>query len=208
MNPNALFRVGQDTPEVERYREDFEEKRIPIPPCKVVGCLEILSPWGCFHRKAVRGADGSRLKPLPMARFICQIEGHGTTSWLPPFLCRYVHYAAAVVEMAVEEISVKGKKIKDVVELDGPSPETLQRWNEELTSIPVREWILRRLPGRWPNFPKADPGWPERVFTWEAARSLAAQGRFLYLRFFSVLLQRARLALMIRYAADWRLDRG
>ena len=167
----------------------------------------MLCPWGHYDRGA-RGADGIRLAELPIARFMCPIPGHGTVSWLPPFLCRYLHYVAPVVEEAVVEISVEGKEVEDVVMLDGPSTETLQRWNLELTSLPVREWVLKRLPGKWPAFPGEGVRWPERVFTWEAARCLAAQAHTRGLQFFSALLQRARLALMKRYAADWLLIRG
>jgi hypothetical protein len=74
--------------------------------------------------------------------------------------------------------------------------------------LPVREWILKHLPGIWPSYPGDGITWPERVFTWEAARCLAEQGRFLGLQFVTVLLQRARLALMKRYASDWLLTGG
>jgi hypothetical protein len=112
-----------------------------------------------------------------------------------------LHYAASVVECAVLSISVEGQEIEDVVELDGPSDETLKRWNSELTSLPVREWILVRLSGTWPEVAPAGP-WPERAFTWEAARRFVSERR-LGLQFLSVLLQRVRLALMARYAI-WR----
>ena len=169
-----------------------------MPPCKVVGCQAELHGWSCYLRRAIRGADGQRLAPLSIPRFICPVEDHGTTSWLPPFLQRYLHYAASVVEAAVVEISVEGREIEDVVELDGPSNETLKRWNTQLTSVPVREWILYGLPGAWPKVAPVGR-WPERVFTWEAAHRFAAEHR-LDLQFLSVLLQRARLALMTRYA--------
>lgn len=172
-----------------------------MPLCKVVGCEAVLRDWAHYKRRAVRGADGLRLAPLPIARFRCPVKGHGTTSWLPPFLQRYLHYAASVVECAVVEISVEGQEIEDVVDLDGPSDETLKRWNTELTSVPVRKWILNRLSGAWPEVAPAGR-WPERLFTWESARRFAAE-HGLDLQFFSVLLQRARLALMTRYAV-WR----
>ena len=103
--------------------------------------------------------------------------------------------------MAVEEISVEGKELVELVELDYPSSETLFHWNVELTATPVREWLLKRLPGKWPPFPADGARWPERSFTWEVARRLAEQARFQGLKYFSVILQRARLALMTRYAA-------
>ena len=172
-----------------------------MPPCKVVGCQADLRCWSHYERRAVRGADGRRLAPLPIPRFMCPVEGHGTTSWLPQFLHRYLHYSTSVVECAVIEISVEGREIEDLVELDGPSAETLKRWNTELTSVPVREWLLNRLSGPWPKMAPIGR-WPERFFTWGAARRFAAE-HALGLQFFSVLLQRARLALMTRYAI-WR----
>ena len=150
----------------------------------------------------MRGSDGEKLAPLPIARFMCPVEGHGTTSWLPTFLHRYLHYAAPVVECAVVEISVEGREVEEVIELDGPSKETLERWSAGLTSVPVREWMLSRLSGPWPEVSPVGR-WPERFFTWEAARRFAEEYQ-IGLKFLSVLLQRARLALMQRYAA-WRL---
>ena len=156
-----------------------------MPPCKVVGCDALLHWWSHYDRTAARGGDGHPLDPLPVARFICPVEGHGTTSWLPPFLQRYLHYVAPVVEFAVVEISVEGRDVEEVIELDGPSKETLDRWNVELTSIPVRELLLSSLSGSWPEVSPVGR-WPERFFTWEAARRFAVEHQ-LGMKFLSVL---------------------
>jgi leucyl aminopeptidase (aminopeptidase T) len=113
-----------------------------------------------------------------------------------------LHYAAVVVEYAVEQISVEGKELKDLWELDGPSAQTVARW-QELTNSTVREWLLQRNPGEWNVAPEPARRWPERAFTWAVARGFVDHFR-LSLDFLSVLLQRARLALMKRYAT-WHL---
>ena len=169
---------------------------IPVPACKCPGCLAPLNKWSKYVRTAVRGTDGKRLQPIPIARFTCPL-GHGTTSWLPAFLHRYLHYAAPVVEGVLEA----GCSGTEAVEVDGPSAETLQRWVCQLLAVALAEWLFRRLPGdRIPHSMELSPIWPERALTWAAAKAFAEHLR-LDQPFFSVILQRARLALMKRYAS-------
>lgn len=132
---------------------------------------------------------------------MCPFPGHGTTSVLPSFLHRYLHYVAPVVDKAVEGVSFEGKKLKELVELDGPSFETVQGWNVELTSIPVRERLLRLLPSSWlPTREDCSHAKPEQAYTWKVARAL--MGYFeLKIAFASRILQLTRLSLMTRYCA-------
>ena len=158
------------------------------------GCCQTLRFWCHYSRRAARGFDGIPLVPIPICRFRCPTAGHGTTSYLPPFLHRYLHYLVAVVEVVVEQMSVAGARLSELVEVDGPSLETVVRWNQELTSIPVRERLLRRLP---PPLPDRRAEQTEQAYTWKAAQALR--------QFFSLptpvteLLQWSRLTLMIRY---------
>lgn len=132
---------------------------------------------------------------------MCPVPGHGTTSWLPPFLHRYLHYVAAVVERAIEGVSVEGKDLYDLVELDGPCYETVQAWNAELTSIPVRERLLRLLPSSWlPTREDCGHSKSEQAYTWNVGRALMDYFG-LKIAFVSRLLQLTRLSLMTRYCA-------
>lgn len=159
----------------------------------MTGCCQTLRFWCHYSRRAARGFDGIPLAPIPICRFRCPTSGHGTTSYLPPFLHRYLHYVVAVVEVVVEKMSVAGARLSELFEVDGPSVETVVRWNLELTSIPVRERVLSRLPAP----PPSQAGLTEQAYTWKAAQALR--------RFFSLqlpvtkLLQWSRLTLMNRY---------
>jgi len=143
----------------------------------------------------VRGYDGVRLAPIPICRFRCPSPGHGTTSYLPPFLHRYLHYAAPVVEVVVEALSVGPKELLDLA--DGPSAETLVRWSGELTSIPVRNRLLRRLPESWRRTGHRFVDQTEQACTWLVAS--AVRGFFKLDSTVTGLLQRMRLSLMNRY---------
>ena len=132
---------------------------------------------------------------------MCPVLGHGTTSYLPPFLHRYLHYVAAVVDKAVEGVSCEGKELWDLVELDGPSFETVHRWNVELTSIAVRERLLRRLPSSWLPTPEDSAHCrAEQAYTWKIAQALRDCFQ-LEIAFVTRLLQMTRLSLMTRYFA-------
>ena len=133
------------------------------------------------------------LFPVPIQRWLCAL--HGRTSALPPFLHRYLHYMVEVVEAVLVGISEDGKRLEELVEIDGPSASTAYRWNEQLLAEQVREWILKRLRGAWEltlqGYSSARSG------AIQAARYLAKQ---VQIRSFSPFLQRAKLAYMIRYA--------
>ncbi len=160
------------------------------------GCKQTLKFWCHYHRRAARGYDGLRLVPIPVCRFRCSTPGHGTTSYLPTFLHRYLHYAAPVVEAVVEALSVGPAELLDLA--DGPSAETVARWSTELTSISVRRQLLQRLPESWQRPMKRFAERTEQSCTWFVASALR--------RFFKLetvvtgLLQRMRLSLMKRYS--------
>ena len=137
-----------------------------------------------------------RLAPIPVCRFRCPAPKHGTTSYLPPFLHRYLHYVAPVVETVVEALSVGPKDLLDFA--DGPSAETLVRWSNELPSIPVRKRLLRRLPESWQQTRQRVVGQTEQAFTWLVAS--AVRGFFKLETSITGLLQRMRLSLMKRYS--------
>ena len=93
---------------------------------------------------------------------------------------------------------VAGAKLAELIEVDGPSVETVARWNGELTSISVRERLQRRLPeNRLPNRQNSLHQRAEQTYTWKVARSLRD---FFQLKVpVTNLLQHYRLSLMERY---------
>ena len=160
-------------------------------------CPEFLKFWCLYFRLAVRGYDGQRLLPVPVCRFLCPIPGHGTTSYLPPFLLRYLHYAAQVVETVVEAKTVGPTELLNLA--DGPSAETVGRWTSQLPDIAVRERLLSRLPESWGQISKAFAQRTEPGSTWMIAETCR---RFFKLDItVSGLLQRMRLSLMKRYSS-------
>ncbi len=95
----------------------------------------------------------------------------------------------------MEALSVGPTELFDLV--DGPSMETVVRWNNELPSIPVRERLLRRLPEGWRQIGPRLKARTEQASTWLVAGTVR--------EFFKLettitgLLQRMRLSLMKRY---------
>lgn len=135
------------------------------------------------------------LAPIPICRFRCPVRGHGTTSVLPTFLQRYLHYVAQVVNTVVEACCVGPKELLNLA--DGPSADTLARWRAELPSLSVRERLLRRLPTNWIRERKDWSNLPEWTCTWKVA-SAFVQRLKLHI-FVTGLLQLQRLSTMKRY---------
>ena len=131
--PTPLSRERQEPAEVKAYLELFTAGRIPRPRCKCHGCECELIKWGCYWRTDARLADGTVLDPIPIARFRC--PEHGTTSWLPPFLNRYLHYVAEVVSQVLDDFA--GFRRQELC--DGPAECTLGRWVDGLLTPPHRE---------------------------------------------------------------------
>lgn len=134
-------------------------------------------------RTDARLADGSRLESIPIRRYRCPL--HGEVPWLPPFLCRYLHYIAEVVEQSLEEYAGTPRRIAEILEEDGPAVITIWRWIHGLLSDAVSGWIedkLQALCLDWRSrlLPPAAERWPRpswsRGETWnilEMARCLA-----------------------------------
>ena len=95
--------------------------------------------WGSYERTEARLADGTRLEPIPIARFRC--PEHGTTSWLPPFLNRYLHYVAEVVSQVLDDFV----HCQAPILCDGPDDGTLARWVADLLSSQAEGWLHRLL---------------------------------------------------------------
>jgi hypothetical protein len=100
-----------------------------------------------------------------------------------------------VVEAVLVGVSESGKHLDQLLEIDGPSPSSAYRWNEDLLAEQVREWVLRRLRGAWKLMAQGYSS--AKASAIQAARYLAEQ---MHRKVFSPFLQLARLAHMIRYA--------
>lgn len=65
-------------------------------------------------------------------------NGHGTYSWLPPFLCRYLRSLARVVQKAFEEYAI-GLPLKVIpTNAEGPTFLTVWRWTQLLEQPRIR----------------------------------------------------------------------
>jgi len=164
-----------------------------VPLCKNPCCTATLKPWGCYFR-GLRLGDGTWETGIPIKRWRCRV--HGTTSAVPTFLHRYLHYAVAVVESVLVELAMLSGRVDTLVEIPGPSVPTVYRWFTELLSTPAYQWVQQRIRGSftaeaWNGTPS-----PERARVLGAARFLASQ---LNSKVFSPILQRARLAHLRRY---------
>lgn len=188
--------VGLELPEVNSYRVDFSELKLEAPHCKDLGCDVCLKRWGSYLRTAVRCADGTALEPIPIQRWRCPV--HGTTSWLPGFLHRYLHYLVEVVDAVVFELAVTSGRLEALVEITGPAAATAYRWSTELLSDRVHRWILQRLRGPWGIEASKEAFSPERARVIQAAQSFGEELRVA--DFFSAILQWVRLIHLVRYA--------
>ena len=169
--PNPLSRKGQDPKEVKAFREDFDAGRIPRPRCKHPGCECELTKWGCYYRTDARLADGTRLAPIPIPRFRCPV--HGTMSWLPPFLNRYLRYIAEVVSQVLDDFA--RSQSPDLC--DQPDGCTLGRWVRGLLATRNESWIHRRLEQAEPDWRSLMEPQPPKARPWawlivESARCL------------------------------------
>lgn len=151
--------------------------------------------WGSYERTAARLADGTPLKPIPIARFRCSI--HGTTSWLPPFLNRYLHYVAEVVSQVLDDFA----RCQTSILCDGPDNCTLSRWATGLLTPQAEGWLHRLLEqaeASWRLLVQPPPP-SARPLAWQIVQSAHALTRLTRPNWaqhlFSPFLQLARLSL-------------
>jgi len=192
--PTPLSRERQESAEVKAYLDLFTAGRIPRPRCKCHGCECELIKWGCYWRTDARLADGTVLDPIPIARFRC--PEHGTTSWLPPFLNRYLHYVAEVVSQVLDDFA--GFRRQELC--DGPAECTLGRWVDGLLTPRTESWIHRRLEQAKPDWRSLMEPQPSatRPWAWLIVESARCLVRLVHpvstQHLFSPFLQHARLS--------------
>lgn len=102
-----------------------------------------MQSWGYYERTDVRDGDGSRFEPIPIRRFYCR-QCKQTFSFLPDFLCRYLHYLGDVVSQAFSDW-LAGRPIKELpLQMAGPAMLTVRRWLQRLTCHQVQTWLEQR----------------------------------------------------------------
>ncbi len=143
---------------------------------------------GVYWRTDIRVESGESLAPLPIRRWRCR--EHGTVSFLPAFLAKYIRYLAEVVGTVLDAVVV-ARRFTFPAEVTGPAEDTARRWWRDLClGVEVERWLLRRHPPVRER-PHTAEHLPTRVI--QLARSLAALMKIdptLYAR----LLQTARYA--------------
>lgn len=104
----------------------------------------------------MRRPDGTALAPVPVQRYRCRDCGK-TFSWLPPFLCRYLHYLAEVVQGAFKEYaSDRWRSVAEIPsQADGPSFLTVWRWTRLIESLRLRGWLEAKLQAISLNWPES-----------------------------------------------------
>lgn len=135
------------------------------------------------------------MKPIPVARFRC--PEHGTTSWLPPFLNRYLHYVAEVVSQVLDDFA----RCQDPILCDGPDDCTLARWVTDLLTSQAEGWLqqlLEQAEASWRSL--LQPRLPAtRPVAWQIVQSARVLTRLTRPTWahhlFSPFLQLARLSL-------------
>lgn len=102
-----------------------------------------MQSWGYYERTDVRDGDGSRFEPIPIRRFYCR-QCKQTFSFLPDFLCRYLHYLGDVVSQAFSDW-LAGRPIKELpLQMAGPAMLTVRRWLQRLTCHQAQTWLEQR----------------------------------------------------------------
>lgn len=133
---------------------------------------------GTYVRTDIRNAAGEKLAPLPIQRWKC--EQHGVTSFLPPFLARWMRYLVEVAGLVVKRMVPSGRPTFPV-EVSGPEPGTARRWFRDLLNPDLKRWLLQRL--RLARLP--DSSGPAEVI--DLAERYAAQLSLDSLYFFRIL---------------------
>lgn len=135
-----------------------------LPALVCTCCERIMSPWFHYWRTRVRNQNGWAFAPIPIKRWRCK-HCRRTESALPAFVHRYLHYSRDTIQ-EVLEIASEGSGL---LEVEGPSEETINRWTRELLSTDVERWLSRVFPvcaGSCTPRPRAR--WPDasRVLQW------------------------------------------
>lgn len=161
-----------------------------------------LSKCGQYRRRP-RIGSGWKLFKVPIQRFLCS-ECEVTFSKLPPFLCRYLHYFAYVVEATLEEYSQDPTLCLSSLplEFEGPSTRTVSRWVGLFYCESVGTWLTCKaqrlvLDGPVERAPRSVLRPSDRLSTCQ--RVFEASGLRLPI---GALLQWARLRGKVRYAPE------
>jgi hypothetical protein len=152
--------------------------------------------WACYWRTDAKLECGTPIEPIPIRRWRC-LE-HGTYSFLPPFFARYIHYLVYVVRVVQEWLIDYAQSLETLLEVTGPSVDTVRRWVWQLTGPNQQRWLCQYCPAASDESPHHKSHSPERSRTLAIARFCAISINLIS-NSFPILLQRARLSNMTRY---------
>ena len=179
-----VLTVGEDPPEVKRYREDFEKDRLPRPSCLSSQCR--VQRWTLRWRRRVLDEDGRPLRPVPIRRYRC--AKHGEVTPLPECLAPCCHYLAHVIQQSLEEYAASDKPVAQVLCADGPAVVTVARWVAQLEDPATPGRVARMLGDSCPEWrrtllPAVEAEWPRpgraRPRAWEHLQMLRCLARSL-----------------------------
>lgn len=148
--------------------------------------------WGIYRRTDARLECGTPLQPIPVQRWRC--AEHGSCSFLPPFLARYLRYLVQVVSAVLGELVEGTGRLETLVEVVGPSLDTARRWVLQLVGPRQDRWLMQHC--LEPALAPSTSTQGSRILT---AAKAYIQRLNLSPNFFPLPLQRAHLADLYRY---------
>lgn len=153
--------------------------------------------WGSYDRTDARLECGTPLQPIPVQRWRC--AEHGSFSFLPPFLARYLRYLVQVVTAVLGELVDGTGRLETLVEVIGPSLDTARRWIWQLVGPRQERWLMQHCPEACTAPPLTASTPTNRSLILTAARNYVRRLN-LDPNFFPLPLQRAHLADLYRYS--------
>jgi hypothetical protein len=124
---------------------------------------------------------------------------HGTFSFLPSFVARYLRYLVRVVQVVLDELVEKSGRLETLLEVVGPSVDTVARWVRQLLGPEQERWILQLCSEATKTDVTPTAPSPARSRILSGAR-LCAQSLNLSPNFYPLVLQRAYLSGLYRYS--------
>lgn len=156
-----------------------------------------MAKWGIYERTDVRLECGTPLEPLPIQRWRC--PQHGTVSFLPAFIARYLRYVVTVVQVVLEELVEKSGRLERLLEVVGPSADTGGRWARQLLGPEQERWLFQICPEATQTIAPQNSPSPARARILAAAR-VCARVLKLSPNLYPLVLQRAFLSGLYRYS--------
>jgi len=152
--------------------------------------------WGKYERTDIRLECGTPLEPLPVQRWRC--PQHGTFSFLPAFIARYLRYVVRVVQVVLDELVGRSGRLESLLEVVGPSADTGARWVRQLLGPEQERWLFQLCPEATQTIAPPHCPSPARARILAAARACADVLK-ISPNLYPLVLQRAFLSGLYRY---------